>query len=87
MITEKTTPEECDALFRRDRNRRRQERRDANRAKECEREPEPVNPVVELAEALASILDAVEIIGQDMPYVARHLEAAREKINKVRWPE
>lgn len=87
MITEKTTPEECERLFRRDRNKRRQERRDANRAKECEREPESVNPVVELAEALSEILDALEVIAIEMPNVTRRLELAREKINKVRWPE
>jgi molecular chaperone GrpE (heat shock protein) len=86
LITEHTSPEDCEKEFRRTRNARRQERRDANRAEEREPEPEPSDPIVELAEALAEIVEALEIIGQDMPRVASRLEAAREKINKVRWP-
>lgn len=60
---------------------------DANDPKAHARIGKVEDRVIEMAEVCASILEAIEIIGQDMPYVGRHLEAARERLNKIRWPE
>jgi hypothetical protein len=87
LITEHTTPEECERLFRRDRNARRDARRQQQRVDSLrETEPEPVNPIEELAEIAAEMLRAIEIIGQDMPHVQAILIPLSARINALRWP-
>lgn len=81
LITGLETPEECERLFKRDRNARRAERRQRVDSPP-EREAEPI---VELIEIVAELRMAVELIAKDMPRVQAILTSLSAKLNRLRY--
>lgn len=83
LVDENTSPEEAERLFRKSRNARRQERRDWK-----DSEPEPrakPEPIVELTEIVAELIEIVERVTVDQPIFHKHIASIKDRINELRY--